>query len=62
MSKLGRGREGGTKEKNGIKDKNGTKEAKVRVAEALVFPIVTFRRDSWTMAKRLGNNLMLLSY
>ena len=35
-----------------LKDKNVTKQTKMKIAETLVFPIVTYRSKRWTMRKK----------
>ena len=47
-----------------LKDKNVTKQIKIKIAQTLVFPIVTYGSESWTMRKkdRKKKNLMLLKY
>ena len=35
-----------------LKDKNVTKQTKIKIAPTLVFPIVTYGSESWTMRKK----------
>ena len=35
-----------------LKDRNVTKKTKIKIAETLVFPIVTYRSESWTTRKK----------
>ena len=45
-----------------LKDKNVTKKSKIKIAETLVFPIITHGSKSWTVRKKDRKNLMLLNY
>ena len=44
-----------------FKDKNITKQTKIKIAQTLVFPIITYGSKSWTMRKKDRKNLMLLN-
>ena len=35
-----------------LKDKNVTKQTNIKIAETLVFPIVTYGSESWTTRKK----------
>ena len=46
----------------GLKDKNVIKKTKIKIEETLVFPMVIYGSESWTMRKKDRKNLMLLKY
>ena len=45
-----------------MKDQDVKKATKIKIAEMVIFPTVTFGSESWTVRKRKGNKLMPLSY
>ena len=47
-----------------MKDRDVTKATKIKIAETIIFPIVTYRNESWTVRnkERKKKKLMLLSY
>jgi hypothetical protein len=38
------------------------KDTKIKIAETVIFPAVTYGSESWTVRKRKGKKLMSLSY
>jgi hypothetical protein len=55
------GRMAMTKLKKIMKDRDVKKATKIKIAETIIFPTVTYGSESWTVRKR-GKKIMLLSY
>jgi len=45
-----------------MKDRNVKKTTKIKIAETIIFPTVTYGSESWTVRKRERKKSMLLSY
>jgi hypothetical protein len=46
-----------------MKNRNVTKATKIRIAETIIFPTVTYESESWTVRKKKRKKkMMLLSY
>ena len=45
-----------------MKDRDVTATTKAKIVETMIFPIVTYGSESWTVRKKERKKLMLLSY
>jgi hypothetical protein len=45
-----------------MKDQDVKKATKIKIAKTIIFPTVTYGRESWTVRKKKSKKLMLLSY
>jgi hypothetical protein len=54
--RLSIGRMAMTKLEKIMKDRNVKKATKIKIAETIIFPTVTYGSESWTVRKREGKN------
>jgi hypothetical protein len=45
-----------------MKDRDAKKATKIKIAETIIFPTVTYGTESWTVRKRKVKKLIPLSY
>jgi hypothetical protein len=45
-----------------MKDRDVKKATKIKIAETIIFPTVTYGSESWTVRKKERKKFMLLSY
>jgi hypothetical protein len=51
-----------TKVEKIMKDRDVTEATKIKIAETIIFPTVTYGSESWTVRKRKGKKLMPFKY
>jgi hypothetical protein len=60
--RLSIGRMAMTKLEKFMKDQDVKEATKIKIAETIIFPTVTYGRESWTVLKGKGKQVMLLRY